>query len=634
YDGRCSFFGGKPALPEGLGWFIILGLGTIFAILTSIMVWIGNRGMESESATSEHFTSAGRTITAGLTASDVVSKWTWAATLLQSSNVAFQYGVSGPFWYASGATIQIILFAILAIEIKRKCPAIHTILEIVLVRWGTAAHLTFLFFCLLTNLIVTAMLILGGSAVINALTGVNTYAACFIIPLSTVGYTAFGGLKGETLFYPAAIYAGPSDLGSTDKVWENLKAITLKNPITGNLHGSPLTIWSRGGLIFGIANIIGNFGTVFVDQSYWQGAVACKPSATWKGYMLGGMAWFAIPFSMATTLGLAARALDLPITMSEAGSGLVPPAVALHVMGQGGAFLIVLQLFLAVTSTANSEQLAVASLFAYDVYKRYFRPQASGTDIIFVSRVAVLGWGIFSGVIAIILFELEIGLGWVYVAMGNFIGSAVFPLAACLTWKDCSATGAICGAFAGLAAAMITWLVIADTYYGEVNVANMGSDYAFLGGNLMALFISPMFTKSYFGFWVAIAFIWGHVAAIITVIYPIWEVRQDIYDVLMGGKRHVPGTDTLFALLLSSSSFLSSSSSSPTLSSSSFLYSSNLVHGLTLNQINPSPKFRCTVSTSTLCTGQRSGRMCSPTTASRWERTGLSEAIADDAAAG
>ena len=26
-----------------------------------------------------------------------------AATLLQSSNVAYKYGVSGPFWYASGA---------------------------------------------------------------------------------------------------------------------------------------------------------------------------------------------------------------------------------------------------------------------------------------------------------------------------------------------------------------------------------------------------------------------------------------------------------------------------------------------------------------------------------------------------
>ena len=71
---------------------------------------------------------------------------------------------------------------------------------------------------------------------------------------------------------------------------------------------------STGGLMFGIINTVGNFGTFFLDQSYWQGAIACKPSATYKGYLLGGMAWFAIPFSMATSLGLAARAMDLPVT--------------------------------------------------------------------------------------------------------------------------------------------------------------------------------------------------------------------------------------------------------------------------------------------------------------------------------
>ena len=43
---------------------------------------------------------------------------TWAATLLQSSNVAYKNGVSGPFWYAAGATIQILLFGILAIEVR------------------------------------------------------------------------------------------------------------------------------------------------------------------------------------------------------------------------------------------------------------------------------------------------------------------------------------------------------------------------------------------------------------------------------------------------------------------------------------------------------------------------------------
>ena len=63
-----------------------------------------------------------------------------------------------------------------AVEIKRKAPTAHTVLEIVRARWGTTAHLVFLVFCLLTNIIVTAMLILGGSAVVSALTGV--YCGC------------------------------------------------------------------------------------------------------------------------------------------------------------------------------------------------------------------------------------------------------------------------------------------------------------------------------------------------------------------------------------------------------------------------------------------------------------------------
>jgi urea-proton symporter len=71
----------------------------------------------------------------------------------------------------TGATIQILLFAVMAIEVKRKAPTAHTVLEIVLVRWGRGTHVVFLVFCLLTNVLVTAMLILGGASVVAALTG-------------------------------------------------------------------------------------------------------------------------------------------------------------------------------------------------------------------------------------------------------------------------------------------------------------------------------------------------------------------------------------------------------------------------------------------------------------------------------
>jgi Na+/proline symporter len=142
---------------------------------------------------------ADRSLTTGLVASAVVSSWTWAATLLQSSSVAYNYGLSGPFWYASGATIQVLLFATLAIELKKVAPNAHTFLEIVKVRFGTTAHFVYIFFGLLTNCIVTAMLLLGGSAVISFLTGMDVYACCMLLPIGVIIYTTFGGIKATFL---------------------------------------------------------------------------------------------------------------------------------------------------------------------------------------------------------------------------------------------------------------------------------------------------------------------------------------------------------------------------------------------------------------------------------------------------
>ena len=52
------------------------------------------------------FSTAGRSVKTGLVAAAVVSSWTWAATLLQSTTVTYEYGVSGAFFYASGMSIS------------------------------------------------------------------------------------------------------------------------------------------------------------------------------------------------------------------------------------------------------------------------------------------------------------------------------------------------------------------------------------------------------------------------------------------------------------------------------------------------------------------------------------------------
>lgn len=58
--------------------------------------------------------------------------------------------------------------------------------------------------------------------------------------------------------------------------------------------------------------------------------------------------------------------------------------------------------------------------------------------------------------------------------MGNFIGSAVVPVAMALMWKKCTAIAAISGAIIGLITALVAWLVYAQIEYGEVTLDSTG----------------------------------------------------------------------------------------------------------------------------------------------------------------
>jgi Na+/proline symporter len=91
-------------------------------------------------------------------------------------------------WYGAMGTWQILLFALIAIKIKANTPGAHTFPEIVLSRHGKVAHATYLFYGIATNMLVGACLVLGGSQVVGALSGVNVYAACFLIPLVVAAY--------------------------------------------------------------------------------------------------------------------------------------------------------------------------------------------------------------------------------------------------------------------------------------------------------------------------------------------------------------------------------------------------------------------------------------------------------------
>lgn len=494
-------------LSESIGYFILLGVGLIMALAVTALVraetkWLGTK------KTFEWFSTAGRTVKTGLIASSVVSAWTWAATLLQSSTVAYQFGISGPFWYAAGASIQVVLFAILALEVKRKAPSSHTFPEIIYARFGKNSHKVFLFFALMTNTIVTAMLVLGGAAVVNSLTGVDIYIAAFLIPIGVIIYTFFGGLKATflaeylnsvflftvVLVFVTAIYFSNPQIGGIAGMFDRLTEAAAIKPVEGNFAGSYLTMASTGALIFGIINIVGNFGTVFVDQSYWQRAIAAAPKSAFKGFLVGGLSWFAIPFALATALGLAAVAINVPLTPDQISMGLVAPTAASQVLGDVGAILLLTMLFTAVMSAGSAELVSVSSLITYDVYRTYIRPSASGRGLMRISRLAILFFGMGMGTLAVVLLQVGASLQYVYLAMGVLIGSAVVPIALAVVWKKTNKIAATIGALAGLGCGLVVWLATAYTFYGEISVSTTGQNIPLLAGNLTSILVGGAVT--------------------------------------------------------------------------------------------------------------------------------------------
>ncbi|EKM53290.1 uncharacterized protein PHACADRAFT_197719 [Phanerochaete carnosa HHB-10118-sp] len=511
----------EPVLPQGAGYGVVVGIGLFFSAFMLVLTAVQARYTGFSPKSSEEFNSASRSVKPGLIASGIVSAWTWAATLLQSSAVAYKYGISGPWWYGAGATVQVLLFAQLAAKLKMNAPRAHTWLEIVAARWGTFAHLVFMFFGLATNVIVSSMLILGGSATVTSLTGMNTIAACFLIPLGVSIYVVVGGMRATLLcdythttvlfiiifIFIFTVYSTSPKIGSISAMHDLLAKASAEAPVSGNAHGSYLTIRSKNGLIFGVINVIGNFATVFQDQAYWQRAIASRPASCVKAYLLGGLAWFAIPFMFSTTLGLSAVALRgdpamRTLSPADISAGLPAPAAAAALLGQGGAATLLVLLFLAVTSATSAELIAVSSILTFDVYKKYINSDATESQILRVSHAMVACFAIVMGLLGLIFFYIGISMGWLYEFMGVVLGSAVVPIALCVCWKKANKWGCIIGSLAGFFAGLIAWLVTTSSLNGgSLTVTTTGGDLEMLAGNLASIGVGGIIAMVSSIFW-------------------------------------------------------------------------------------------------------------------------------------
>ncbi|ODQ57532.1 hypothetical protein WICANDRAFT_64881 [Wickerhamomyces anomalus NRRL Y-366-8] len=502
-------------LSKSTGYGVLIGVGAAFAIFIVISTKLSNKYLSENSQSTEMFMVANRSVGVGLTGNAVYSSWTWATALLWCVTMVYLYGVQSAFWYCAGSSIQICIMSVLGIEAKKKIPTSHTCLEIVQLRYGRTGHLLYMVLCLINNLVSASSMILGASGAISAICDNLHIVACtLLIPFGVLLYTAVGGLKSTFLTdyvhsfillivmcYICTAALTNENIGGLDGLYDKLVAKEAAGElryIEGNYKGSFITGKSQGAVFFGLIHSIGDTGLTVMDSSFWQKSFSADVRATVPGYLIAAVLIYANYWALGMVLGIGNVILeDSPIfptypnkmTTYEVNSGFGLIYTLKALLGKqalGGFFLV---LYLGVTSTVSAQLISVSSIISFDVYRNYINPKATNKQLINVSHLGVIFFGLLSAGFSIMLHYVGVDMTWFSYFYSMLNTPGVIPMIFLITWKHQSKAAFIISPILGIIAGLAVWTGTAYALYGSVTIKTTGEQLPCLYGGLTALLL-------------------------------------------------------------------------------------------------------------------------------------------------
>ncbi|MCL4466790.1 MAG: hypothetical protein M1389_12335 [Chloroflexi bacterium] len=336
-------------------------------------------------------------------------------------------------------------------------PLSYTYLEFLRFRYGSLVHLIFVVYAILTNILVTVMIVLGGVLASESVAGTNPYITAILIALGFTCYTMVGGLWASIVtdqFQLIGIIAGLLVLSVM--VLAQVSSARLFQALSSAPgSGASLLLLSSGpGVVFGFINALSNTSTVFADQTYWVRALASRtPALAVRSFVSASALWFPIPLVAGLMLGTAARALVFPPQNPD----VVSVLAAAELGGGVGSILILLVVLMAVLSTGDSEASGVAPIVAIDLYKTYVDRDADDRRVIQVARVSILLFGLAATIVTWGFLALDLSMWWLFSMIGVLVGPSVVPLTLSFLWARGHRLSTAFALPVGTAAGLIVW---------------------------------------------------------------------------------------------------------------------------------------------------------------------------------
>jgi Na+/proline symporter len=140
------------------------------------------------------------------------------------------------------------------------------------------------------------------------------------------------------------------------------------------------------------------------------------------------------------------------------------------VVGERGAGLMLLLLFMAVTSSTPAELIAVSSLLTFDVYKTYVRPKATSTELVRISHYGIILFSLVLAAFCCILNAASIKLTWLLTVLGIIVGGAATPVGLISLWSRMSTVAVLFSPWIGFGSGLIAWFVVTHLRSGAIKV--------------------------------------------------------------------------------------------------------------------------------------------------------------------
>ena len=351
-------------------------------------------------------------------------------------------------WYiiTMGFTYAIMTF----LAPKFRETAVKTVPEYFRRRYSKSAGLITAIIMLLPLVGLTAGQLIASSVILSTMLGISYKTAVIMASVVVIGYSVMGGLWSVTLtdfiqvfcIVLGMIVAVPFALGAAGG-WDNVVANVPPETFDMFKGYSPLDVLSLTVMYLATFTV----GQEAVSRYY----AARDGRAARQGSLLAAGVNFVYAFIPAIlgiiTLALMNMGVFSSSDFASVGARYALPVLAMNVMPAVICGFLFAGIISATMSSSDSDLLGAGSIFANDIYRAVLKPDASSKQVMLVTRVAMIVFGVVAMLIA--LFNSSDLLSLLMFCFTLRAAGSFFPYVLGHYWTGASWAGTIASLISG-----------------------------------------------------------------------------------------------------------------------------------------------------------------------------------------